>query len=490
MRINRAWSLFFIITIACISTQVCGADAKPGVYDIDASGTEVRYVLEALARQSGANIVVSPEVAGQISAHLKQQPLEGILDSLAAVHGFAWKKDGANYLVAPKATFNTNTPAAPVATPEQVVFIWECHNVQASQLAEIIIKLFPSVTATEGPGTLLPNFNEHPNQSSDTSGSAPAISVGSITSSQSSSASSSQSSQSSTGDSINTRRGSKLILAGPAADIEKAKDIIKQLDVRKKQVTIELMITEVKSTFDKELGVDWSWDTVSVKQGYTPESGNTTGSTTETYTAGSEDAVKTGSTTNVLNPMNVKMGQTRWAVQPWNFQATLSAMVKDGTAKLLAKPNVCVLDGEPARIFLGNTVRYLQLDSRDQDGRPIYRADSVDAGILLPIAPHIVSDNEVMLTLHPQVSLITGYTKVEGSEYPLTSTREVSTTVVVKSGETLAIGGLLHDEDLVSASKVPLMGDLPIIGGLFRSNSRNTERTELVIFLTPKILGE
>lgn len=450
------------------SAFIKGSTDESNLFDVDASGADIKYVLEALARQSGANIIISPELAGQVNVHVKRQPLNSILDNMAIVLGFTWKQDGSTYLIFSK---KKDEQALPVEKDdkdkeekplpvEQSMYVWDCRNVRPDELATVVKKLFPSITATEGPSISLPDYVDTGNPASgitpayNGNEAHPALAINPTSSNTA------------------TRHGDKLILMGPAADIEKAKAIITQLDVRKRQISIELAITEITSTGDKQIGMDWNWDSLSVKEGYTQANPDST------------------DTTLPYNPTNVTIAQPKFLTQPFNFGATLSLMVKSGSAKLLAKPNISVLDGESARIFLGNRVLYLELDSRDKDGKPIYRADSVDAGISLPIAPRIISDNAIMLTLHPSVSLITGYSKIEGSEYPQISTRDVQTTVIVKNGQMLAIGGLLRDEDVKNASKVPIMGDLPVIGSLFRSNTTKKSRTELIIFLSPKIIEE
>ncbi len=455
------------VTVWAVDTEPIPQAGKPDLYDVDASGTDIKLVLEALARQSGANIVISPDITGQLNIHVKQQSLSSILDSLAATMDVAWKNDGATYLITQKPKQSPEPEKAikePV--PEATILVFQCHNIEPGQLVTVITKLFPNISAVEGPGALMPKYSDD-TMSSSGSDNTP---IGDYSGDGAPFGNASPvAAASTTTNSASGKHGDRIVMMGPAADIEKAKQVIQELDVRKRQVNIDLLITEIKTSGDKQIGVDWNWDAVSVKQGYTTP--NTDSS-------------------SAYNPTNVNVGQSKFALQPWNFGATISAMVKDGSANLLANPNISVLDGESGRIFLGDTVRYLQLDSRDRDGRPIYKAETVDAGILLPIAARILPDNSVILTLHPTVSLVTGYTTIEGSQYPQVSTREVQTTVIIKSGEMLAIGGLIRDEDTRNASKIPLMGDLPVIGGLFRSSSTKKQKTELVIFVCPKIMGE
>lgn len=427
-----------------IRTSFCHAQsvaAKPGaeagVYDIDSSGTDIKYVLEALARRSGANIVVSPDIMGDVSVHLKQMTIDSILDNLATVHGFAWEKSGQTYLVAAKEKFVKPAPAQ--APAQRQTLLWQCKHSKPADLVTVVTKLLPNVTAVEGPNMITPTL-----ESSD---SGTSTSMGSSTGSSSSSTTSTSGSSSSQSVRSNSNM---LVLMGEPGDIEQAKGILAQLDMPRKQVNIDVSITEIAETSGKELGTEWAWNEV--------------GLTEDTSTSG------------------IWFG--KFSKEATNITATVSALIKNGSATLLAKPNISVLDNEYAEILIGDRILFPKLTGYNDNGIPIYDKDEEKVGIYLQIAPKIAGDSEIVLTVYPQVSLVTGYLK----DYPQISTREAKTTVSVKNGSTLAIGGLLQDNDIKNYSKVPLLGDLPIIGSVFRHSKKTKERTEIVIFLTPKIV--
>lgn len=408
--------------------------AEAGVYDIDSSGTDIKYVLEALARRSGANIVVSPDIKGNVSVHLKQMTIDSILDNLATVNGFAWEKTGQTYLVAAKEKFVKPAPAK--APAQRQTFIWQCRHSKPADLVTVITKLLPDVTAVEGPDMITPTL-----ESSDSSTGLSTSSSSSDSTTSSSGSSSSQSVRS---------NSNALVLMGEPADIEQAKSILTQLDAPRKQVNIDVSITEINKTSSKELGTEWAWNEI--------------GLTEDTSTSG------------------IWFG--KFSKEATNITATVSALIKNGNATLLAKPNISVLDNEYAEILIGDRILFPKLTGYNDNGIPIYDKDEEKVGIYLQIAPKIAGDSEIVLTLYPQVSLVTGYLK----DYPQISTREAKTTVSVKDGSTLAIGGLLQDNEINNYSKVPLLGDLPIIGSVFRHSKKTKERTEIVIFLTPKIV--
>jgi type II secretory pathway component GspD/PulD (secretin) len=245
-----------------------------------------------------------------------------------------------------------------------------------------------------------------------------------------------------------------VLVYGAPADVAKAGDALSRLDKARAQVSIKVAVTEINSTASRELGVEWAYGDISVSEN------------------GDQSGIKFGSFNR----------------QPLSFTGTISALIKNGNGRLLAEPNISVVDGETASILIGERILFPKLVGYNTIGTPIYDAEEERVGIYLQIAPRVSGSDEIILTLYPQVSLVTSYLKTQAGDYPQISTREARTTVMVKNGATLSIGGLLRDDDIKSLSKVPLLGDLPIIGQFFRRNKTTRERTEIVILLTPTLL--
>lgn len=435
MRCKKSVCIIWLASLITFTLACCCLSDQSGLFDVDSSGTDIKYVLEALARRSGANIVVSPEVTGNVSVHLKQMTIDDILDHISAVQGFAWeKKDGA-YLVAAKEQLVKAAPK-PAPVPESQVLVWQCKNAKPADLVTVLTKLMPDLKAVEGPNQI-----------------TPALSSGSSsTSSSYTSGESSSSSSTTTSDTTSTSNACSLIIMGSPSDIARAKDILAQLDIPRKQVKIDVAITEIANSKEKNIGTEWSWGDINLNE--------------DTTTSGIWFGKFTKDATNVA--------------------ATVSALISSGRANLLAQPNISVLDNESAEILIGDRILFPKLTGYSDNGVPIYDKDEEKVGIYLQIAPKITGESEVILTLYPQVSLVTGYL----NNYPQISTREARTTVSVKNGATLAIGGLVQENEIRDASKVPLLGDLPIIGSIFRHSKTTKDRTEIVIFLTPKIVED
>ena len=417
-------------------TNVVASGSNQGLYSVDASGTDVRNVLEALARQSGANVIISPDVAGTITAHLKQMPIESLMDFLATAHGFDWTKKGDTFVVSAKDKTAKPEVAAPPPAPEYDTLIWRCRHVKANELVTLLTGLFPDCKIAAGPSGVSPVLQDALSGASEATGASTTSSAGSASSSTSS-----------------DDKSPGIVMYGQAKDIARAKDLLQKLDVPRPQIAIEVAVTEISSSLNKELGINWSWNDVTLKE---------TGA----------DGIKFGNL----------------AKQPMTFTGTLAALTTDGSAHLLAQPNISVIDGGYADILIGDRILFPKLVGYTQFGTPMYDKEEVRVGIYLQIAPKVTEDDEVVLTLYPQVSLVTSYLKTQAGDYPQISTREARTTVSVKSGATLAIGGLIRDNEIKNAQKIPLLGDLPIIGQFFRHNKTTKDRSEIVIFLTPKII--
>ncbi|MEI6430934.1 MAG: type II and III secretion system protein, partial [bacterium] len=170
-------------------------------------------------------------------------------------------------------------------------------------------------------------------------------------------------------------------------------------------------------------------------------------------------------------------------VLPQSFNLTLNALEKTGKARVRARPQMAVVNGKSANIFIG-AQRFIQTQY-NSFGQTQVRIQPVDVGVKLAVTPLTGGNGEVTTTIAPEVSNITEQDPLTG--LPVLSTRNANTTVRVRDGETIVIGGLTLDQAQVINRKVPLLGDIPILGTLFRSQSKSNVKTELVVFVTPRI---
>lgn len=171
---------------------------------------------------------------------------------------------------------------------------------------------------------------------------------------------------------------------------------------------------------------------------------------------------------------------------PRSFEASLTALELKGKARVRARPQMVVINGETANIFIGSQ-RFI-LTQFNQSGQTQNRIQPVDVGVKLSVTPLTGGNGEITTRVVPEVSNITELDLQTG--LPVLSTRRSDTTVRVKDGETIVIGGLTLDQEQITKGKVPFFGDLPLLGPLFRSSKKTAVKTELVVFVTPRIVGD
>ncbi|MDI6742141.1 MAG: type II secretion system secretin GspD [Smithella sp.] len=286
-----------------------------------------------------------------------------------------------------------------------------------------------------------------------------------------------------------------LVIMAEREDYRVLENIIKQLDVPRAMVYIEALIMEVNANKDFKLGVEW--------RGIT-EHGSVDGQPTAAF-IGSGGA---GSTTNPggYNIFNSLISTATTAAFPSGFSmgivgagikiggvtfpnigAVVQAYKTDSEVSILSTPQIMTLDNEEAEINVGSNVPYLtRQDTTSQTTSINYNSyEYRDVGVTLNITPNINEENFVRLKISQQVTKVTSSS---ASTTPTTLKRTAKTTVVVKDRETIVIGGLVGDSTEDSTYKVPLFGDIPLLGWLFKTNSKSREKTNLYVFLTPHIV--
>ena len=222
----------------------------------------------------------------------------------------------------------------------------------------------------------------------------------------------------------------------------------------------------------KNLGIDWKWaDFPQVPK-------DSTTSTTTSTTVTSKDRVMPGAITfgGWANPEGI--------LYELQYAAKISALVSNGEAKILARPNVLTLNGNKAQIFIGDDIPVVT-EKTDSSGKTTSTVEYKKAGILLEYIPQINSQNEITAAVHVEVA--TPILVTEMKNYRITS-RMAKTSIRIKDGDTLVIGGLISSVEAGGKNKVPFLGDLPILGKLFQSVSKSKDETEVVIFLKAKIV--
>jgi type IV pilus assembly protein PilQ len=265
-----------------------------------------------------------------------------------------------------------------------------------------------------------------------------------------------------------------LIITDYAANIEKVKKLIEGIDKPPQQVLIEVKILDITSKDLHNIGVTYSAD-------YKPA-----GDVKGLFQRNTRYQEELKGTVGMAGPSSALSGG-QFQVNTLNFKglsitATIDALVQDQKANLLASPSIAVLNNREARIVIGEKVPYKERTQTTTGTTETTKF--IDVGTTLRVTPSINADGYITMMVHPEVSSVTAILDAG----PRITTRECDTTVRVMEGETIVLGGLIKQQDDRTRSKIPLLGDLPIIGLLFSDRSKEQTQTELAVFITPKIL--
>lgn len=259
----------------------------------------------------------------------------------------------------------------------------------------------------------------------------------------------------------------KLVMRGNRENLGKAMRYLSQVDVSPKQVAIELRVMDLTKEDARKIGLDWSILTGGTVQQLRFSNGN-------------------GATAGTDGTFSSRLGFSGGGL------SDILGILDDSNNNrhLIARPNLLGLDGRQSELFVGDVIRYVESVQATQNGITVTAKD-LSVGVRLSVLPRIGGDGKVTLDMRPVVSSLTGFTAVPGGgQLPQTSLRVVQETAVVNDGETIAIGGLIQKRNIKEFGGIPFLKDLPIIGRLFSRETTTKQQTEVVFFLTTKIIDK
>ena len=266
-----------------------------------------------------------------------------------------------------------------------------------------------------------------------------------------------------------TPNAPQIVLNGTPQDVQLARDLIEQLDVGQKLVVLDTEIYEVDETDAKNLGLQ-----------LTPPAGSTSTQPFlgTTYSEVVPAAPLAGGTAPPL------LGLQALTRTPLSLGIQLNLAVQRGVAKVLANPRITTISGRTATIRAGENITVLTTAGGSAGTVATTQLQTFQTGVSLDITPIVNSGNFISVTLHPTVNSLSG----TNNGLPQISTRDTQTTVTMQAEQTLVIGGLIEDTYQLTENKIPILGDLPLIGRVFRNSNKSAERDELVIVVTPHIV--
>ncbi|MCK4715379.1 MAG: hypothetical protein KAT54_01100, partial [Candidatus Marinimicrobia bacterium] len=274
-------------------------------------------------------------------------------------------------------------------------------------------------------------------------------------------------------------RTNSLIIKENPEVIDRLEELIDELDKPTPQIYIQAAIAEISLTKNSEAGLEWLWKDPNLAS--STDRVGTKFDLRQTKTGGQGQSQYMDGEGNPF-PLGLPIGQGLGiGIVNVHIDAVLRSIQTDYNLNILSRPHLVTLDNQEASIEVGDQLPYKVLS---QYGITSYEFKS--ATVKLLIKPHINNDRTITIEIKPNADFQNGQTP---DGIPIIATRKASTQVKVGNGKTIIIGGLMRDSDVQTISKVPILGSIPILGALFRSKINKKEKTELVIFITPRIMS-
>jgi type II secretory pathway component GspD/PulD (secretin) len=400
---------------------------EPQPVDLQFNRTDIQVVLGALASSVGFNLVVGPNVSGEIDVHLSGVDWEVALNTIVDANGFRyfWNDD--------------------------VLVVLGGGDEAAGGLAHRVIRLRyadPDMIQVAMKNVLSPKGKIQLLE--------PAT------------------------DGVTTEKEpthSGLILSEVPHLIDEVKDIIDSLDVPLPQFEIEVKLVE--TDLDDNMDVGFSWPT-------------RISGTVADFDAVTGDGSQQRSAPAAEYPIPDGKIWRFGTVSVNQLNGFVDFLRQKGDARILSDPRVTVLENEQATIQVTTTIP-VQTLNRFTEGaiiQDIVDFQDLDVGITLTVTPRLNDNQQITLDVEPIIEEITGYTGPADNQRPITAKRRVQTSVRVNNGETLIIGGLVKETKFSTKNHVFLLGSIPILGNLFTHTSTESKKTDLLIFITPRILND
>ncbi|PXA02985.1 hypothetical protein DDZ13_14455 [Coraliomargarita sinensis] len=299
------------------------------------------------------------------------------------------------------------------------------------------------------------------------------------------------------------KRSNALVITERPSRMNKIQEIIERLDKPNQQVMIESKFIEVTNSDTKNVGVNWAFlqgysasagpfdrnwsrersQTTNTDSGVVDDESFTTagGPTEEQSTTFAEDVAKVASTSRLDTAV----------FSASEFNVVISALNENNDSELVSNPTVVTMDNTEASIEIVTEVPQVEFEFNEETGttRAVGLAEPLKFGTEILVTPQVNAAGFINLKITPEVSNQIGIQETDFGEQPILSTRKATTNVMIKDGYTLALGGLTQNENTKSGTKVPVLGDLPGVGRLFRSDSDELTQRNLIIFITARTLN-
>ncbi len=397
---------------------------------LEFSDADIRKIFQLIAEVSNLNFLIADDVTGTISLKLINVPWDQALDVILESKDLEKRQDGNIMYIRQKGKFKTQEQEdAEIQRLHErsMPLKTQVFDVNFAEIDKVVTQ-FKTLASERGKENIIPDT-----------------------------------------------RTNKVIVTDIEPKLLAMKDLLKILDVPEKQVMIEARIVEATSTFVRDLGVQWG---IHYRDGSASFLG-----INQLDTGFGGVVTNTPPTSGFLpfdsagGAMGLSFGKLTSNVQ---VDLRLSAAATAGLVKIVSTPKVVTLNNKAAKITQGQSIPY---QTTSAEGT---KTDFIQAALTLEVTPHITADGNIGMKVHATNN--SAGQSTPGTPPPI-NTKEATTELQVKNGETTVIGGIYVDSDSETDQGVPFLMDIPLLGWLFKSNSVNKTKTELLIFITPKIVG-
>ena len=433
---------------------------------LDFQSIPIRRALDILQRQSGKNFVISPDVSGDLTMRLIDVPWDQALDIILQTNGLAQRVRGDVVWIAPSGViteFEQKKLEAAQGQRELEALISELIEVnyaKAEDIADILKSVRAVDTGISSSGSGSVNVAEVPTETNSLLSERGSVSV--------------------------DKRTNALLVQDTASKIREIRKLISSLDKPVKQVLIETRIVQATESFSRNIGIKLGFNTLNKASdlGTVIGSGDLTGT----------EAVRTAGVNLAARPLAVDLGAGAPAnsvASPASYAFTLakagadyanlidleiSALESENKGKVIANPRLLTADKKEAKIEQGEERVFMTSSAGSSS------TTTKKAVLGLTVTPQITPDDRVILDV-----FVSQDSWAPGTSQNM-NTNQITTQVLLHNGETVIIGGIYNQNLTESVEKVPLLGDLPMLGAFFRQKAVNDQRTELLVFLTPRII--
>ena len=448
---------------------------------------EVRAILQILADFTGLNIVVSDTVKGNLTLRLQNVPWDQALDIILRTKGLTKREHGSVIFIA---------PTEEIAAREKLELEREKLELESRKVVEDLVPLRTEIIQVNyAKANSLANLltGQGPTKTTTVVGGAASVTekgpTGRVLSLR--------------GEAVADERTNQLIIKDVPEKLAEARELVTKLDMPSKQVMIDSRVVIASDDYARDIGVRFGVTGVNqTSSGINALSGSLAGTNTIVNSA-VDNLTTTGQPFPVAVPsladrIGVPLGaapsgggapaKLAMAILGADYlvDLELSALQTEGKGEILSNPRVVTTDLKKATIVQGRQIPYSEVDDQGQ-----VTTQFKDALLKLEVTPQITPDDRVRMDLVISKDDVgTNVPQATGGFVPSIDKREVQTQVLVNNGETVVLGGVFEQNKNKGNDKVPLLGDIPLLGYLFQRNSTNTIKRELLIFVTPQILKE